>query len=264
MYSSFRMARNYIDHYRRAHNGRGHGVHSPFVFDFIRNVLHNGKGYAHLPAIEARRRALLHDRRLLDVEDLGAGSRINTGKRKQVGAIAKAALKSPRLAQVLHRCVRHYQPQTIVELGTSLGITTAYLASAAPGRVSTIEGSGAIAAIAREGFEQLGLDNIDLRIGNFDNVLPRLLSAIDTVDLAYIDGNHRYDPTISYFQQLLRVVHPGTILVFDDIHWSEEMERAWSEIKAHEAVAYTVDIFFLGFVFFRQDFRVKQDFAVRY
>ena len=264
MYSSFRMARNYLGYYRQASNGRGHGMHSPFVFDFIRNVLHNGKGYALLPAIEARRRALLGDRRLLEVEDMGAGSRINTAKQKEVRAIAKAALKSPRLAQVLYRLVRHYQPQSIIELGTSLGITTSYLASAAPGRVATIEGSSAVAAIAREGFEQLGLHNIDLHTGNFDSVLPKLLSATDTIDLAYIDGNHRYAPTINYFQQFLKVAHPGTILVFDDIHWSEEMERAWAEIKTHEAVAYTIDIFFLGFVFFRKDFRVKQDFVIRF
>jgi len=264
MYSSFRMVRNYLDYYRRASNGRGHGMHSPFVFDFIRNVLHNGKGYALLPAIEARRRALLRDRRLLDVEDMGAGSRVNKATQKEVRAIAKAALKSPRLAQVLHRLVRHYQPQTVIELGTSLGITTAYLASAAPGRVSTIEGSSAVAAVAREGFKELGLQNIDLHTGNFDSVLPELISAADRIDLAYIDGNHRYAPTINYFRQLLKIAHPGTILVFDDIHWSAEMERAWAEIKAHEAVAYTVDIFFLGFVFFRKDFRVKQDFVIRF
>jgi len=53
-------------------------------------------------------------------------------------------------------------------------------------------------------------------------------------------------------------------LVFDDIHWSAEMEKAWLEIKSHPSVQYTIDIFFLGFVFFRPDFKVKQNFSIRF
>lgn len=265
MYSSLRLLLHYFRYYRKAGNGRGHGMHSPFVFDFIRNVLHNGQGYALLPQIEARRRELMRDGRMLDIEDLGAGSRKKNASQKRVGAIARTALKPPKLARVLYRLACHYQPETMVELGTSLGITTAYLAAAAPkAKIITIEGSPAVAAVAREGFASLNLHQIELREGNFDQVLPAVLATLPKIDLAYIDGNHRYAPTMSYFHQLLAVAHPQTILVFDDIHWSEEMERAWAEICAHESVAYTIDIFFLGFVFFRKDFRVKQNFTIRF
>jgi predicted O-methyltransferase YrrM len=264
-YSSFRLLRNYLSYYRKASNGRGHGMHSPFVFEFIRKVLHNANGYTPPPAIEERRRALLKDERLLAINDLGAGSRMNSAPQKQVRSIARSALKSTRLARVLYRLACHYQPQYIVELGTSLGITTAYLAAAAPDAgIITVEGSPAVAAVAREGFGQLGLKRIELKEGNFDSLLPGIIQSLPRIDLAYIDGNHRYGPTMDYFHQLLAAAQPQTILVFDDIHWSAEMEKAWAEICAHEAVAYTIDLFFLGFVFFRKDFRVKQNFTIRF
>lgn len=265
MYSSLQLARKYIRYYLQAYNGKGHGMHSPFGFDFILNVLNN-KSHYHPPAsIEALRQMLLQDDRVLEVEDLGAGSRVDASKQKAVRDIARAALKPRKYAQVMYRLVRHYQPQTIIELGTSLGVTTAYLAAANPGaQVITIEGSEAIANVAQENFQSLGLQNIRSLQGNFDVVLPTILPSQPAVDMAYIDGNHRYQPTMDYFHQLLPVIHEYSILVFDDIHWSAEMERAWEEIKGHPAVHYSIDIFFLGFVFFRKEFKVKQQFCIRY
>jgi predicted O-methyltransferase YrrM len=100
--------------------------------------------------------------------------------------------------------------------------------------------------------------------GNFDNLLPPVIAQLSSIDLAYIDGNHRYQPTVNYFHQFLSKAGNQTILIFDDVHWSEEMEKAWEEIKAHPAVQCTIDIFFLGFVFFREEFKVKQNFVIRF
>jgi predicted O-methyltransferase YrrM len=265
MYSSFQLAKNYIRYYLSARNGKGHGVHSPFVFDFIRQVLNDNGSYPPPAALEQLRNTLGKDSEWIDVEDFGAGSRRNRSSRKQISAIARTALKPKKYAEVLYRLARHYQPQTIVELGTSLGLTTAYLSMASPrSNIITVEGSEAIARRAMSNFRTLGISNIDVRIGPFDAILPSLLPAVRGIDLAYIDGNHRYGPTVHYFQQFLSKGGSHSIFVFDDIHWSAEMEKAWEEIKTHPSVRYTIDIFFLGFVFFREEFKERQDFIIRF
>jgi predicted O-methyltransferase YrrM len=265
VYNSLQLAGKYLNYYLKASDGKGHGMHSPFVFDFILNVLNNKSNYQPPNEIEQLRNDLLKDKRMVEIEEMGAGSRTSSSKHRAVNQIAKSALKSKRLAQVLFRLARHYQPKTIVELGTSLGITTSYLSKANPGSsIITIEGNGATAEIAKENFRKLNGRNIQLLQGNFDVLLPSLISQLSSIDLAYIDGNHRYQPTITYFHQFLSKTHSQTILVFDDIHWSVEMEKAWEEIKSHPSVQYTIDIFFLGFVFFREEFKVKQNFLIRF
>ena len=265
MYSSFDLAKKYLHYYFTAHNGKGHGMHSPFVFDFILRVLNNNNKYYSPAAIEDLRSNLQKDSRLLTIEDLGAGSRTGSSKQKTIKQLASSAVKPKKYGQLLFRLARHYQPKTIVELGTSLGVTTAYLAAAnSSSEVVTIEGSKEIHQVANENFKKLELKNIQSLNGNFDDILPSVIHQLPTIDLSYIDGNHRYEPTINYFHQLLQKSTNDTILVFDDIHWSSEMEEAWAAVKNHPSVLCTVDIFFLGFVFFRQEFKEKQHFVVRF
>ncbi|ANE53346.1 SAM-dependent methyltransferase [Flavisolibacter tropicus] len=259
------MSKKYLHYYRTALNGKGHGMHSPFVFQFILHVLNNNSHYKSPATIEALRKHLLKDTTVLNIEDMGAGSRTGAGKQRSVQQLAKSAVKPKKYSQLLYRLVKRYQPQTIVELGTSLGITTAYVATANPAaKVITVEGSEAIHQVAQANFKTLKLGNIEALQGNFDNVLPQVLQHLPKVDLGYIDGNHRLAPTLSYFEQFLQHAHNDTILIFDDIHWSAEMEQAWEQIKAHPAVTCTVDIFFLGFVFFRNEFKEEQHFTIRY
>ena len=240
-------------------------MHSPYVFDFIQQVLNNGAGCMAPAAIERLRNDLLHNRQTLTVEDLGAGSRIRATHQRTVKDIAATAVKPKKYGQLLFRLVRHYQPQTVIELGTSLGITTAYLATANPSAaIITIEGSEAIAHMAQENFKKLNLTNVQSLQGNFDTQLPSVLQHLPSIDLAYIDGNHRYEPTWHYFQQLLQKTHNDTILLFDDIHWSADMEKVWQAIQQHAAVRCTIDLFFLGFVFFRRQFKEKQHFTIRF
>jgi predicted O-methyltransferase YrrM len=265
MYSGFTLAGKFLHYHLTALNGKGHGMHSPFVFQFILHVLNNKSGYLPPAEIEALRKGLLRNESVLSIEDFGAGSRVAKHKQRKVNELARHALKPKKYAQLLFRLVKHYQPQTIVELGTSLGITTAYLAAGSPAaNIITIEGSEAIAGVAKKNFESLGLKNIQQQTGNFDDLLPSAIHHLSSIDLGYIDGNHRYEPTIRYYHQLLPALHNNSILVFDDIHWSAEMEKAWNEIKQHPAVQCTVDIFFLGFVFFRKEFKEKQHFTIRF
>jgi predicted O-methyltransferase YrrM len=265
MYSSFQLAKKYLRYYLTASNGKGHGVHSPFVFDFIKNVLNDNKHYDCYDVIELQRKKLLADATVIDVEDFGAGSSVIKSNARVVKNIARSSLKPKKNSQLLFRMVRYYRPETIIELGTSLGITTAYLANGnSRAQVFTCEGATNIAAIAQQNFKALKLDNIVLTEGDFVNTLPALLTEIKPIDFAFIDGNHRKLPTLEYFTQLLNSSTSSTILVFDDIHWSEEMEAAWATIRQHPTVTLTIDLFFIGIVCINDSFKVKQDFTIRF
>ncbi len=265
MYSPVQLAFKYINYYLKASNGKGHGVHSPFVFAFVKDVLNDKRGFYTYNQVERVRHQLLTDARQLTIEDFGAGSHTGLTKQRTVKAIAKSSLKPSKFSQLLFRMVDYYQPKTIVELGTSLGITTAYLAAAKPdATVITMEGSTAVANIAKENFQKLQLHNIQLVQGNFDETLTTVLANLPTLDLAFLDGNHRYQPTINYFNEVLKKSNEHTIIILDDVHWSQEMEQAWEEVKQHPQVTMTIDLFFIGIVLLRRDFKVKQDFVVRF
>jgi predicted O-methyltransferase YrrM len=265
LYSRLQLAKKYFHYYLTASNGRGHGIHSPFVFDFVKNVLRDNKRYDWYPIIETARQKLLQQKGEIEVEDRGAGSSVIKTNKRAVADIAKSSLKSPKYAQLLSRIVKHYQPQTILELGTSFGISTCYIAAAnAQAKVYSIEGSPAIAGIAKKTFEHAGLNNIELIEGDFDEVLPSTLSKIPGIDFAFIDGNHRSAPTLSYFRQILAHASANSILIFDDIHWSAEMEEAWTAIQQHPQTMLSIDLFFLGIVFLNPDFKIKQQFTIRF
>jgi predicted O-methyltransferase YrrM len=265
MYSPLQLASKFLRYWVTAANGQGHGIHSPFVFDFITRVLNDQKVYYCYEKIESLRSALRANETILTIEDFGAGSRTGSTKQRSIQSIAKTALKPKKFGQLLFRIANFYQPKNIVELGTSLGITSAYLASANKNAtLFTMEGAKEVATVARDNFKTLDLQNIQLIQGNFDKTLQPVLANVQAVDLAFIDGNHRFEPTIDYFKKLLPYCHENSILIFDDVHWSSEMEEAWESIKAHESVLLTIDLFFIGLVFFRKDFKVKQHFSIRF
>lgn len=265
VYSPFKLAKKYLYYLISASNGKGHGVHSPFVFDFISHVLNDRKKYSCYDKIEKVRKALLTNNAEIDVEDFGAGSRLRASNKRSLSSIASRALKPKKYAQLMFRIARYYRCNQVLELGTSLGITSSYLASSYQNvNLDTMEGSPAIASIAKNNFQKLGLQNTRVHLGNFDETLSPLLKDLKQIDLAFIDGNHRREPTVRYFRQLLPLCHNDSILIFDDIHWSGEMEQAWEEIKKDETVRLSIDLFFIGLVFFKKEFRVKQDFTIRY
>ncbi len=248
-----------------ASNGRGHGVHSPFVFNFITNVLNDDRLFYAYQSIERERTALLRNNEVLTITDFGAGSTTTKSNKRKICEIARSALKPKKFGQLMFRIVNYYKAATTIELGTSLGITAAYLATGNElGHVYTFEGAAEIANVARDNFEKLGIKNIDLIKGNFDVTLPLKLNDLSTIDLAFVDGNHRKEPTIHYFHQLLKKVTTQSILIFDDIHWSKEMEEAWEYIKQHKSVTLTLDLFFIGLVFFRPEQKVPQHFSIRF
>ena len=265
MYSRPQLLLKYLQYYFTASNGKGHGMHSPFVFEFITKILNDKTVYPEYEKVEALRNQLLNDNTVLKVEDFGAGSVIDKKSKRSISSIAKNAAKPKKFGQLLFRMVKHYQHATILELGTSLGITTSYLSLAKPdGRVITMEGSKEIAEVTKRNFRNIGIRNIEIVEGNFDNTLSFVVRGLSTVDFAFIDGNHRKEPTERYFKELLAKTNNDSILVFDDIHWSSEMEAAWETIKKDAAVTCSIDLFFIGIVFFRKEFKEMQHFVIRF
>ena len=265
MYSPLTIASKYLRYLLTASNGKGHGVHSPFVFELIEKVLNDKKEYECYQPIENIRKQLLQKTNIIEVEDFGAGSSVIKTKQRKISAIAASSLKPKKYAQLLYRIANYYQPKHLIELGTSLGITASYLSIACPnGKLCSFEGSKAIADIAKKNLESTGSKNSEVYTGEFSKTLPDYLNNNLPVDFAFIDGNHRKEPTLTYFRWLLEHSNDYTIMVFDDIHWSKEMEEAWEAVKQHAAVTLTIDLFFIGLIFFRKEFKVKQHFSIRY
>jgi len=263
MYNIWQIAYRYCQYRWKARGRKGHGIHSPFVFEWVTEVLEDDRFFYAYASIEQERERLLNSAEKVEVADFGAGGMHGNLSTRTISKIAARSLKPPKYARLLFRLVQHYQCKRVLELGTCLGITTSYLASArADTSVTTMEGAAAYAEKAREVFQRLGLKNIQLIEGNFDDTLSGVLSVSEPWDLIFIDGNHRLEPTLRYFEQLLLHAHGGTIFVMDDIHWSQEMEQAWHQIQAHPSVTLTIDLFFIGLVFIRPEQLAREHFVI--
>ena len=264
-YNKLTILLKYVLYLIKASNGRGHGIHSPFVFSFIKKVLNTTTKGDWVNNIENYRAEVLNNKQEIKMVDLGAGAILQTNKTKKISIIARGSLKSKKYSTLLNRIVAYYRPSNVLEMGTSFGITTCYLAQAMPGgAVVTMEGAPAIAKEALHTFSTLGFSNIQLLEGNFDNSLPLYFNTISTIGFAYVDGNHSYEPTMRYFNLLLNKSNQDSIFIFDDIHWSREMEMAWKEIKEDQRVSLTIDLFYIGIVFLKKENKEKENFIIRF
>ena len=244
----------FLGHRLTAWNTTGEGIHSPYLFQLVRFVLRDENSYYCFADIERRRELLLACEDTLDVVDYGsAGSKEGTHVKRRVCDIAKTHLESARVGQVLFRILNFMgeeqkRPLEILELGTSLGVTTAYLASAdSRNRVVTMEGSEAVLKVAQGIWRTLRLENIEWQVGNIDDTLYRY--ARESVDFTYVDANHTYEATMRYTDYLLDRMEEKGIIAIDDIHYSEEMERAWKELKQDPRVTTTMDVYHMGLIF---------------
>jgi predicted O-methyltransferase YrrM len=243
---------------------RGNGIFSAFITDLVQKAFNDKDGYKDYSTIEKRRAELRNDKRLLEVEDLGAGSQVLDSDHRLVQNIAISSLSPKKYAQLLYRIVRYFRPKIILEMGTSLGISGAYMAKARDNaRFITLEGSQAIADIAQETFDACKVTNAEIHVGNFDDTLQPILDEVGTVDIAFIDGNHQKEATLKYFEQLLPYCKENSILIFDDICWSSDMFEAWRKMKNDKRVRISVNLCKMGIIFFKRDGR-KQDYTIRY
>ncbi|MFY8129216.1 MAG: O-methyltransferase [Chitinophagaceae bacterium] len=259
------LAFKYLNYKLKASNGKGHGIHSPFVFRFVTEVLNDDRNFYAFDFIEKQRQSLLKNHDCIEVIDFGAGSRLSLTKTRKISKIANASLKPKKYSTLLFKIINYYGYENIVELGTCLGITTAYLATANnKAKITTMEGAPTIAAEASAFFSKKNLNNIQVIVGNFDDTLPNFLSNNPKIDFVYLDGNHQFQPTVNYFEQLLPHLTENAVLIFDDIYWSKEMEQAWDYVKNKATNCITIDLFYIGIVFFGKNFKQKEHFVINY
>ena len=241
-----------------------HSAHSPFLYEFITNVLNKTSNDINCKKIEQLRKKLCQSEKTIGITDFGAGSHVNKSRTRKVKDIAKNSAKNSKFGKLLYRITQFYNPKNILELGTSLGISTLYLAKGKQdSKVYTFEGCEETAKIAQENFEEMGVKNINITLGDFQNTLQGKLKEIASVDLVFIDGNHQKKPTIKYFEECLKYANNNTIFVFDDIHWSKGMEDAWKHIKLHQRTSLTIDLFYIGIVYIRSELS-KENYTIRF
>lgn len=247
----FRSAK-YLKYILISRHRRGHGIHSPFIFDLVSRVFRNKIDPEIVFKVERIRKEMVADRRIIKVHDLGSRSEFSKEYLRRVSDIAKKSPVTAKYCSLLSNMATEFGNPLIIELGTSLGISTMYLAdSCKDSQLITIEGCPATAAIANQNFLEAGISNIKLMNGPFDDVLPGILESGIKPGLVFIDGNHRKVPLVNYFNQIAEISDNKTVVIVDDISYSREMNEAWNEIKVHKKVSVSVDIHRMGILFFR-------------
>lgn len=239
-----------------------HGVHSPFVYNFVTKCVYDNTRYSAYTALKHYRKQLASSKETLEVSDFGAGSRVMKTKTRRVGAMAKKAGTPLKRAKLMYRMVRYFNMEELLELGTSLGTATHAMHLGNPkAQITTIEGCPNTAEFAKQSLKQNNVANITVITGDFRSVLQK--QNTKSYDLVFFDGHHEKEATIAYFESLIDNTHNDSVFIFDDIYWSRGMTEAWEYIKQHPQVTVTVDLFFWGIVFFRKE-QAKEHFKIRF
>lgn len=244
------------------HSKNQHGVHSPFVFHLVTQCLYAKSTPIGFQNWKRFRNQLHSNDSFIHVNDFGAGSKVFSSNKRQVSKIAKYAGISSKRARLLMNLSTYFKVQNVLEIGTSVGLGTAAIAmSNSSANITSLEGCKATAEVANCMFQQYQLNKIRVNQGDFKNTISKAVN-VSTYDMIYFDGNHTKEATIRYFEQCLPVAHNDTLFLFDDIHWSSEMEAAWDFIQKHEQVTVSIDTFQWGLVFFRKE-QQKEHFIIR-
>ncbi|VAW25417.1 FIG00650847: hypothetical protein [hydrothermal vent metagenome] len=239
-----------------------HGIHSPFVYNLVTKCFYHKTNPSNIDSFNSVKQWLYKNHETINITDFGSGSKVFRSNKRKVSDIAKVAGINDKKSLLLLRILTYFEPQNILEIGTSVGLSTAVLSIGNPkATINTLEGCTNTASVAQELFDTFKLKNIQLNIGDFkDTLIP--ITSKTKFDLIYFDGNHQKEATLQYFNLCLKTVQNNSIFIFDDINWSKEMQEAWLLIKKHPKVTVTIDTFFWGIVFFRKE-QVKQHFKIR-
>lgn len=248
-----------------AQSKKGFGVHSPFVFSFIEKVLSptNNESTEKAKNLFYWRKKLKSNKTEIQISEMGAGSRRNTGDRVQVGKLIKKTGIRTKYGNLLGRLAAYYKPEKIIELGTGLGLSSVYLANSLPSvELHTVEGDKERLSFAEQEFQKMGLKNIITYNDSFENFL-QTASFKKGKYAIFLDGNHKLEPSLRYFNYFVDICNKDSFIVLDDINWSDEMREAWSIIKSHPSVSVSIDLFFIGIVFFKSGIP-KQNYVLNF
>jgi predicted O-methyltransferase YrrM len=217
-----------------------------------------------LHQIHEWRKKLSKKNSILQTNDSGSGSKVHSGKGREVNSILRKSSIKHKYGRILYSLVKELNPQTVIELGTGIGISTAYLAKAnETTKIFSIDADPEKSRFALHELKKLGINNVIFKTMLFKDIFPLLLKQSDQPAMVFIDGDHSYKGTLEYFESIKKLARPGSFIVFDDIRWSTGMEQAWDEVKSDPSVAISIDLFFIGIVFFREGI-FKQDFVINF
>lgn len=262
--NSIYQLKKYCKYLLCARHKGGHDIHSPYIFNFVTNLLEIKEQYYAYREIENLIEELKASNELIECQGFGAGSNVNPKISRSVANITKKSSIKVKYGRLLFRLINYFQPHTVIETGTSLGISTCYMAKANPkSMIYSIEACKNKIEKAKINFDKLKINNVDFINDNFDNALPKILLKINQLDFAFFDGNHQKEPTLKYFNLCIEKIQNDTVFVFDDIYWSPQMTEAWEVIKNHKQVTVTIDLFYMGIVFFRKELQ-KQHYVIRF
>ncbi|MBF2707811.1 O-methyltransferase [Flavobacterium soyangense] len=240
-----------------------HAVHSPFVFNLVTKCFYDKTKFSKYSILKNYRNTLLENKNTIKVTDFGAGSKVFKSNTREISKIAKTAGITLKRAELLYRITNYFQPDSILEIGTSLGLATSALAFGNPkAKITTLEGCPETAKIAKEQLGKFGLTNVNSVVTEFNSYLQICNLKPEICNLIYFDGNHSKSATLDYFELLLPTITNDSVWIFDDIHWSPNMEEAWKIIKSHPKVTVTIDTFQWGIIFFRKE-QHKEHFVIR-
>lgn len=261
---NWHLAKRTLSYSLKSNHFKGFGIQSPFIFGLVSHLFREKQVYYDFERIEAWRQAQLRSKQVVKKTDLGAGSKVTRQQNTTVGRLVKDGALPKKYGELLYRLAVRFEARNVLELGTSTGISTLYLALPyKKGKTISLEGCPESARVARAAFAHFRAGHIQVLEGSFGSQLPRALELMPRPDLVFFDGDHREEATLSYFEQCLPYVHNNTLFVFDDIHWSPGMERAWEKICAHPKITVSLDLLRLGLVFFRRENK-KEHFTVRF
>lgn len=177
-------------------------------------------------------------------------SKEQTGARQVVTSDVCKASKGYRDCLLLFKIIRKTDPSICLELGTCLGISASYQATALKmnknGKLITIEGHDSLSLLAKKLLSDLGLNNATVVCGRFQDNLETVLTNNQPVSYAFIDGHHNEAATVEYFEMIQKYLSDTSIVIVDDIIWSEGMKNAWSTIKKNKNVKISISQGYMG------------------
>ena len=244
----------YLIHQFNLKHRHGHGIHSPYLFEFVNGVIYNDIRTEVPGWLTALHRQLRRERAMLTATGPGAPSTVKGGPQRSVRSFVKGSSVSLKYGALLFRISRWFRPGVILELGTGLGISTLYLSAGSPGiPVHTIEGISERADFSEGLFKRSSLTTVKVHVGEIEEVLESLAGEVKGRMLVFVDGNHRFDPTIGYLKWILGQAGAESVVVMDDLYWSKEMARAWHEIISWPEVRMSIDLYQMGVLLLRTD-----------
>lgn len=238
-------------------------LHAPKAYSFAKAVIEDQRAFYAFGRIASLRRLLLKSNEIIKILDLGAGSKVHSSNFRPVRELARYNAISPQEGEWLFRMVQHFRPRNILELGTSLGISTLYLKlGSLQIPLITVEGSPETAKIARRNLFQLKAGNWELWESSFQQALDKLQAVSHPLDFVYIDGDHRGEATLNYVRQCIRLLSNHSVVVIADIYWSQDMEAAWKDLQSLPEVPLSLDLFHFGILIFDSNIMVKQHYPL--